>query len=341
MPTTAETALNDLKAGKYAPLYFLQGDEPYYIDLISNWIEEKALAEAERGFNQTVLYGKEANLTTVFSAARQFPTMAQRRVVIIKEAQEMGDWNTEKGKEALAKYAARPVPSTVLVFNYKYKKLDARTSLAKTLDKSAVLVETKKLYDNQLPAWVKSLFKARGHDLTDKAVAMFCESIGNDLSRLANEADKLLINFPAKGAPINEDVIATYVGISKEYNTFELQSAIAKKEVSRANRIVLYFAANPKNNPAIPVIALLFSYFSKLLLIHGSADKSKGAVASLIGVNPFFVDEYLLASRNYPLYKVVSIVGFLRQADMQAKGIGADMEEGDILKELVFKVLYS
>jgi DNA polymerase III subunit delta len=340
MPATAEAVLKDLKAGKYAPLYFLQGDEPYYIDLISDWIEAKALTEAERGFNQTVLYGKEANLSTVLNAARQFPTMAQRRVVIVKEAQEMSDWNGEKGKETLAKYVARPVPSTVLVFNYKYKKLDARTSLAKTLDKSAVLVETKKMYDNQLPGWVKSLFKDRGHDLTDKAVAMLCESIGNDLSRMANEADKLLINFPAKGAPINEDVIATYVGISKEYNTFELQSALAKKDVLRANKIVNYFAANPKSNPVIPVIALLFGYFAKLLLIHGSNDRSKPAVAQLIGVNPFFVDEYLLAIRHYPVHQVVNVIGYLRQADMYAKGIGGDLEDGEILKELVFKVLH-
>jgi DNA polymerase-3 subunit delta len=340
MPLAADAVLKDLKAGKYAPLYFLQGDEPYYIDLISDWIEERGLAEAERGFNQTVLYGKEANLSAVLNAARQFPTMAPRRVVIVKEAQEMPDWNTEKGKETLAKYVARPVPSTVLVFNYKYKKLDARTSLAKALDKSAVLVETKKMYDNQLPGWVKGLFKERGHDLTDKAVAMLCESIGNDLSRMANEVDKLLINFPAKGKPIDEDAIATYVGISKEYNTFELQSALAKRDVVRANRIVHYFAANPKSNPVIPIIALLFGYFAKLLLVHGSSDKSKPAVAQLLGVNPYFVDEYLLAVRNYPVHQVVKIIGHLRQADLHAKGIGGDLEDGEILKELVFKVLH-
>ncbi|MCU0450003.1 MAG: DNA polymerase III subunit delta [Bernardetiaceae bacterium] len=340
MTLAPDAVLKDLKAKKFAPVYFLQGDEPYYIDKISQWVEDHALAPAERGFNQTVIYGKETSLSGVLNAARQFPAMSQWRVVIVKEAQEMADWNQERAKELLIKYLEHPVPSTLLLFAYKYKKLDARTTLAKTLAKNAVVVETKKLYDNQLPGWIKELFTELGHPINDKAVAMLAEAIGNDLSRLANEAEKLLVNFPEPGKPITEDAVATYVGISKEYNTFELQSALAKKDVLKANRIATYFAANPKNNPVIPVIALLFGYFSKLLLIHASADRSKAAVAQLLGINPFFADEYLLAARNYPLGQVVRVIGHLRQADLQAKGIDGDLGDGEILRELVFKVLH-
>lgn len=338
MSITAESILKDLRAGKYAPIYFLHGDEPYYIDLVSDFIEHNALAPQERGFNQTVLYGRDANMLAIVNAARKFPVMAQRQVVIVKEAQDLGEWNNDKAKNLLVRYCEKPATSTVLVFAHK-KKMDARTQVAKALAKHALVLETKKLYENQLPAWVKELYKGRGHDITDKAAAMLCEYIGNDLARMANEADKLLLNFNKK-TNINEEIISTYVGISKEYNTFELQSAIAKKDVRKANLIVNYFESNPKNNPAIPIIALLFGYFTKVLLVHGSTDKSKQAVAALLGINPFFADEYLQAARNYPLVKVVQIVGFLRRADAQAKGLEGDVDDGQILKELVFKILH-
>ncbi|WP_448520707.1 DNA polymerase III subunit delta [Rhodoflexus sp.] len=336
----AEGVLKDLKAGKIAPIYFLQGEEPYYIDLLSDFVENELLNPGEKGFNLTVIYGRDSNMQGILNAARRFPVMAQRQVVLVKEAQDMSDWNSDKAKEMLLRYVEKPVPSTLLMFCYKYKKLDARTQLAKALAKNAVVVETKKLYENQLAGWVKKYFAAKGFQSTDKAHAMLAEFIGNDLSRMANEIDKLLINFTDKNTIITDEEVARYVGISKEYNSFELQNAIARRDILKANRIVSYFAANPKNNPAIPVIALLFNYFTKILLVNESQDKSKPAIASLLGVNPYFAEDYIAAARIYTRDKAVHAIHMIYRADCRAKGIESTMEDGDILRELVFGLLH-
>jgi DNA polymerase-3 subunit delta len=339
MSANAESILKDLKAGKTAPLYFLQGDEPYYIDLLSDYVENELLRPEERGFNMTVVYGRDTNMQGIINAARRFPVMAQRQVVLVKEAQDMSDWNSDKAKEMLLRYAEKPVPSTLLMFCYK-KKLDARTQFGKALAKNAVVVETKKLYDNQLAGWAKQYFAGKGFQSSDKANAMLAEFIGNDLSRMANEIDKLLINFSDKNVTITDEEIARYVGISKEYNSFELQSAIAQRNILKANKIVNHFTANPKNNPAIPVIALLFGYFTKILQIHESSDKSKQAVASLLGINPYFAEEYIAAARIYTREKAVQAIHLLYEADCRAKGIDSAMEDGDILRELVYSLLH-
>jgi DNA polymerase-3 subunit delta len=339
MAVTTDSVIKDLKANKYAPVYFLQGEEPYYINLIAEYIENHALTETERGFNQTVVYGKDVNIVTILNTARRFPVMAQRQVVIIKEAQEIQDLGQEKARNMLLNYCLKPVPSTILVFCHKYKKLDGRSKLAQTLAKESVFIETKKLYDNQVPQWVNAYFQDKGFKITDKAVILLSEYIGNDLGRMANEIDKLLINFTEK-VSINEDIISKYVGISKEYNTFELQDALAKKDILKANKIVNYFTSNPKNNPIIPMIALLYSYFTKVMMVHLSEDKSKQGIAKTLGVNPFFVDDYLTASKNYPLPKLFNVVSNLREADLHSKGIKSNIEEGQILKELVFKILH-
>lgn len=338
--SSAESVLKDLQAGKIAPVYFLQGEEPYYIDLLSNYVENQLLRPEERGFNLTVVYGRDTNMQGILNTARRFPVMAQRQVVLVKEAQDMSDWNTEKAKEMLLRYVEKPVPSTLLMFCYKYKKLDARTQLAKALAKNAVVIETKKLYDNQLAGWAKQYFQAKGFQSSDKANAMLAEFIGNDLSRMSNEIDKLLINFSDKHITITDEEVARYVGISKEYNSFELQSAIARRDILKANKIVNHFAANPKNNPAIPVIALLFGYFTKLLLVHESPDKSKQAIAGLLGINPYFAEEYIAAARMYTREKAIQAVHLIYQADCRAKGIDSTMEDGDILRELVFGLLH-
>lgn len=339
MPQKPETVLKELKAKKFAPIYFLQGEEPFYIDQISDFIEINALNETERGFNQTIMYGKDINMLTILNNAKRFPMMAQRQVVIVKEAQEMNDWNNEKAKELFMAYCEKPLQSTVLVVCYKHKKIDSRTKLAKALDSKTTFIETKKMYDNQLPDWVSDWVAQRNFKINAKATIMISEYIGNDLNRIANEIDKLLINLK-EGTEINEDIVTKYVGISKEFNTFELQEAIAKKNNYKANQIVHYFVANLKANPIIPVIALLFGFFTKILLVHKSPDKSKSGLASLLGVNPFFVDNYLQASNHYPLAKVIRIIEYLRQADLQSKGIDSTLSEGDILKELVFKILH-
>jgi DNA polymerase-3 subunit delta len=339
MPISTDAILKDLKAKKYQPIYFLHGEEPYYIDRICDFLENKLLPEADKAFNQTVVYGKDMTVNAILGAAKRFPMMADRQLVMVKEAQEITDLGQEKSRAFLLQYVQKPLPTTILVFAHKNKKLDSRTNVGKELDKKDYLIESKKMYDNQIPKWISELVKEKGHSIGDKAAIVLSEYIGNDLNRINNEIDKLLINFQTK-IEINEDIIAKYVGISKEYNTFELQSAIAIKNVLKANRIINYFEANPKNNPLIPIIALLFGYFTKLMLIHQSKDKSKNAIASVLRLNPFFVDEYLTASKNYPVDKVVKIISYLRTADLQSKGVGSTAEDGQILRELVFKILH-
>jgi DNA polymerase-3 subunit delta len=340
MPQKPEPVLEALKKRHFAPLYFLQGEEPFYIDLISDFIEKNALAEHEKGFNQIICYGKDVNMGTVITQARRFPMMAERQVVIVKEAQEITDFAREEAQKLLENYSNQPVPSTILVFNYKYKTLDGRKNLAKALDKKGMLVETKKLYDNKVPDWISGYVREKAYTIQPKATQMLADFIGNDLSRLSNEIDKLLINIPTK-SEISPDMVQQFVGISKEYNIFELQSALIQRDVVKANRIIRYFASNPKSNPLIQVVSTLFGFFAKVLLAHDSKDRSEAGVAAALGINPFFAKDYIAAMRNYPLQKVIHIIHHLRTADLQAKGVDAgSMEDEDILKELVFKILH-
>lgn len=343
MPQTAEQVLNDLKQQRYAPLYFLQGDEPYYIDLIAEYIEKHTLSEREKGFNQLIMYGKDVDINTIITNARRYPMMSDRQVVIVKEAQEIQDLNTQRGEQLLEAYVKNPLPSTILVFCHKYKSLDSRKSLGKAIGKFAVLVESKKLYDNQIPDWIAKYVKNRGFKIEDNAVQMLADYIGNNLQRLSNEVEKILINFNKEDVHvvIDADKVQKYVGISKEYNVFELQKALAVKNVIKANRIVQYFEANLKANPIIPVIALLYTFFSKLLLVHHTTDKTERGLATLLKVNPFFVKEYRAAAVNYPLHKVIQNIHYLRIADLHSKGIdNTGGSDAQILKELVFKLLH-
>ena len=335
-----EGVLQEIKAGKIAPIYFLQGEEPYYIDQIADYIEKNILSDSEKGFNQMVLYGKDAPMASILNQARRFPMMSERQVVIVKEAQEVPDLGKEEGKKMLEAYAKNPLPSTILVFCHKYKTLDGRSALAKVLDKHAVFISTKKLYDNQLPDWIQQHVKSTGNNIDAKAAFMLAEYIGNDLARLANEVQKLLLNFTEK-VTIDSAMVQKYVGISKEYNTFELQKALAIRDVLKANQIVMYFEGNPKNNPAILVIAFLFSYYSKLLLLHHQKAYQEGEVAKVLGIHPFIAKEYLPALRNYPPHKVVENIGWIQQADLQSKGIiGGSITDGQILKELVYRLMH-
>jgi len=340
MASTPESIIKDIKANKYAPVYFLQGEEPYYIDLISDYIEKNCIPEHEKSFNQTVVYGKDTSVNSVLQYAKKFPMMAERQVVIVKEAQELSDLNKEQGEKFLLAYIQNPLPSTVLVFCHKYKTLDGRKSLGKNMDKFAVLVNTKKMYDNQLPDWITKYFTDKNIKITPNATKLLAESIGNDLSRLANESDKLLINLKDK-KEVDENLVEKYVGISKDFNVFELQKALTNKEVVKANRIINYFAANQKNNPIIPMISVLFGFFSKVLMVHGSSDKSDGGIAKAIGVNPYFAKDYANAARSFPIQKSVSVINYLHEADLRSKGINrGDMDEAQIMKELIFKILH-
>lgn len=337
---TAEEILQKLKNKQYAPVYFLQGEEPYFIDLIADYIEQHALAESEKGFNQVVLYGKDVDMSTILLQAKRYPMMSDRAVVIVKEAQMIADIDRESGIKQLEAYLQHPLPSTILVFCYKLKVLDGRKSLAKTVNKHAVLLTTKKLYENQVPAWINGYIKSKDLQISPKATLLLSEYIGSDIARLANEIDKLALNLKA-GQTIDERMVQDNVGISKEYNIFELQTAIIQGNVLKANRIIQYFAANPKNNPIIPNLTLLFSFFTKLLCLHAAPDKSEAAISKSLGNRSFLVKEYVLALRTFHYYRTTQIIHFIRVADLQSKGIeGGNMTDGEIMQELIFKILH-
>ena len=318
---TADAILKKLENNEYAPVYFLFGTEPYYIDLITNFITERALSESDKGFNQMILYGRDITIPELISHAKRFPMMSERQVVIIREAQEIRDWNRQESENLLNNYITNPLPSTILVFAYKNKSPDKRKSLYKNLDKYAVVVETNRLYDNQLPDWVERYINIKGHSIDLKAAYLLVENIGNDLERLSNEIDKILINYKEK-VEINPGIVQKYVGISKDYNSFELQRAIGVRDVVKANRIINYFSANTKNNPVIPIIALLFGFFSKLLIIHTAEDKNPKTLSTLTGVHTFFIREYIHAAKNFPLTKVIENIHYIREADLRSKGVG-------------------
>lgn len=337
---TADEILQKLKQKQYAPVYFLQGEEPYYIDVIADYIEKNALAEPDKGFNQVVLYGKDVDVSQILLQAKRYPMMAERSVVIVKEAQTTADIDRETGIKQLEAYLQHPLPSTILVFCYKHKVLDGRKSLAKTVAKHAVLLTTKKLYDNQVPGWINGYVQGKNLQIAPKATLLLSEYIGADLARLANEIDKLALNL-APRQTIDERLVQENVGISKEYNIFELQTALVQGNVLKANRIVQYFEANPKNNPLIPNLTLLFSFFTKLLCLHAAPDKSESAVSKSLGNRSFLVKEYMQALRTFHYYRTAQIIHAIRVADLQSKGIeGGSMSEGEIMRELVFKILH-
>jgi DNA polymerase-3 subunit delta len=329
-----KTIVSDIKKGNIKPIYFLMGEEPYYIDKISDYIEETVLDEAEKGFNQQAMYGRDVTIEDIVGAAKRYPMMAEKQVIIVKEAQDLS-----RSIEKLVSYAENPQPTTVLVINYKYKKLDKRKKLHKAIAKSGLIYESKKLYENQVADWIRRVLGGRKYQIEPKAAQMLVEFLGTDLSKIANELDKLMLILP-KETIIDDKHIEENIGISKDFNNFELQKAIGTKNILKANRIINYFVENPKNNPTVMTISLLNNFFTKLLLFHGLQDKSKSAVSKALGVSFYFIDDYFTASRNYPMRKVAQVIAFLRDADVKSKGVGASQSQEDILKELVFKILH-
>ncbi|MEJ2005314.1 MAG: DNA polymerase III subunit delta [Cyclobacteriaceae bacterium] len=335
----AAQILKDLKAGKYAPVYFLQGDEAYYIDLIADYIEDHVVPEAQKGFYQTVLYGNDVSVSDVLNNARRFPMMAERQVVIVKEAQNISDLNKENGQEQMSRYLENPVPSTILVLCHKIKSLDGRKSLGKLMRKKAVFLDTKKLYDNQVPGWVEQYVKSRGFGISPKARMMLSESIGTNLERLTNEIEKILINF-RDPVEINEEMVDKYVGISKEYNVWELQTAILNNDVQKAFRIVDYFASNTRQNPVIPVIAMLYNLYVKLLAIHAQRMRKEKEDLSAYGVRGYFLKDYIRGAEHFSPNTVRRSIHHIRMADLHCKGVGSQGNDGEELRELVAKLLY-
>jgi len=325
----------DIEQGNIAPIYFLMGEEPYYIDKIAEYIEKNVLSDEEKGFNQMVLYGRDVSIEEIVSNAKRFPMMAERQVVILKEAQDLS-----RTIENLVAYAENPQPTTVLVICYKYKTLDKRKKLAKVVAKNSVLFESKKLYENQVGDWIRRVLSSKKYQIEPKATLMLVEFLGTDLSKINNELEKLMLILP-KETLITAKHIEDNIGISKDFNNFELRKAVGEKQIIKANQIITYFANNPKSNPLVMTISLLNCFFTQLLIFHSLKDKSKGNVAKALRVNPYFVTDYQNAARNYPMRKVSQIISLLRDADLKSKGVGAqNLPPSDILKELLFKMMH-
>ena len=326
--------LSDLKNKIYYPVYFLFGEEAYFIDGISDFIEENVLNEQEKEFNQTIVYGKDIDVPTVISYAKRYPMMSNYQVLIVKEAQDLDDLDT------FLPYVQNPVSSTILVLCYKYGKVDKRKSLYKAIEKSGVVMESAFLYDNKIPEWISNYVKEQGFSISPKASVLLAEFVGNELSKIVNELTKLFINLPA-GSEITESSIERDIGISKDFNVFELQKALGRKDVYKSNMIIQYFASNLKENPLVKVIPNLYSYFTKVLIYHYLPDKSRNNAAAALSVNPFFVQDYQTAAKNYTVRRLVDLISCLREYDLKSKGLdNASATDGELMKELVFKILH-
>ena len=325
--------VNDIKAGNIKPIYFLMGEEPYYIDKLSDYIELNVLSEDEKSFNQTILYGRDVTIEDVVSTAKRYPMMAERQVVIVKEAQDL-----TKTIDKLENYVENPMLSTVLVFCYKYKTLDKRKKLPKLISKSGVLYESKKLYENQVGDWIKRVLAGKKYSIEPKANAMLVEFLGNDLGKINNELEKLQIILP-KDSTITPKHIEENIGFSKDFNNFELLNALGSKNQLKAYQIVQYFSDNQKANPLVVTTSTVFGFFIKLLKYHGLKDRNPKNVATVLGVNPFFLKDYDVALKNYPMRKVSQIVSYLREIDVKSKGVGANaLPQSDLLREMLFKI---
>ena len=329
-----QTIATDIKNRRFNPIYFLFGDEPLFIDQLSDYIEETVLSEAERGFNQMVLYGRDTSLDDIISNAKRFPMMADYQVIIVKEAQDLS-----RQIEKLKSYAENPQPTTILVFCYKYKSLDKRKTLYKSLNKSSVLFESKRLYDDKVAPWIIKTLKSKGYSINPKAAQMLVEFLGNDLGKVNNELVKLQLILP-KGTAITPKHIEDNIGISKDFNNFELINALGTRNNVKAHRIINYFAQNPKDNPLVVTSATLFSFFSKLLKLHSLSDKSEKSVSTALKVNYYFAKDYITAARHYSMKEVSQAIAELRVLDTKSKGVGSNsVPSGDLLKEFLVKVM--
>ena len=333
--TTYEQILTDLRKKEYSPIYFLMGEEPYYIDVISDFIQKNVLDDTGKEFDMSVLYGKDVDISTVINAAKRYPMMGAYQVLIIKEAQLIKDWDN------FVHYLSNPLKSTILVLCYKYGTPDKRKKWFQEVMKVATVYESAKLRDYEVCSWITKYCKAKNVAIDDKATAMIAEFLGTDLSKLVNELDKLVLTKPADMPRITPELVEKNIGISKDFNVFELQAALINKDVLKANRIVRYFAENKKANPMVMVLSQLFKFFSDLMLYHYLPDKNQGAVASELKINPYFVKDYQKASQSFGAWKTMNIITFIRETDARYKGIdNPSTDEGDLMKELIFKILH-
>ncbi|WP_432713613.1 DNA polymerase III subunit delta [Pedobacter sp.] len=340
---TAADIIKDIKAKKFQPVYLLHGEEPYYIDQVIDYMEQHVLTDMEKGFNQTVLYGKDADMATILNAAKRYPMMSDYQLIIVKEAQDL-KWAKEAegdSKEAavVQNYFEHPLKSTILVLGYKYANFDKRKKLYKSIAKSGLIFQSDPIRENKLAPWIEDLVKEKGYKIDPHAAALMAEYLGTDLSKIANEVEKLMLNI-SKETTIDTAHVQKNIGISKEYNVFELQKALAQRNVMKCNQIVNYFADNPKANPMVMVMASLNTYFSKVLKYHYLPNKNDAAKE--LGINPYFIKEYEVAARNYNFNKTVQVISLLREYDLKSKGVDStgNTTDGELLRELVFKIIH-
>ncbi|HBX49906.1 MAG: DNA polymerase III subunit delta [Bacteroidetes bacterium RIFOXYA12_FULL_35_11] len=332
-----EQIMTDLKNKIYKPIYFLMGEEGYFIDEITDYILENVLAPAERDFNQTIVYGKDVEAGTVINLAKRYPMMSNYQVVVIREAQ-----NIKELEENLAHYVEKPLNSTLLVINYKYKTIDGRKKIGKLIEKTGVLFDSKKLYDNQIPAWIQNQLKNENCTISPIAAQLLTDFLGTDLSKIQNELKKLILTLPKDSRNITPEHIEKNIGISKDFNVFELCKALNLKDVLKANSIILHLSKNPKENPIIITINTIFMNFNRLLIYHTLTERPNDyAIAAALGINPFFLNDYKTGAKNYSLQKVIQIISETRNYDMKAKGVGTtSVDELGLMQELVFKILH-
>ena len=330
---SVEKIIADWKRGAFKPVYWLEGEEDYFIDKVVDYAEHHILNESEASFNLTVFYGKDASWPDVINACRRYPMFAERQVVVLKEAQQMRD--TEK----LESYVENPLASTVFVVSYKEKKLDARKKFAKLIKEKGVLLTTKKMYENQLQEWTQELLQSKGLTISQKGLLLLVDHIGNDLTRIENEIDKISVNL-GKRTNITEDDIEKYIGVSKDFNVFELQAALAAKDLAASVRIIQYFEANPKAAPIQLILPSLYSFFSKVFMVFGAGTSDDKTIAANIGVNPYFVKDYVKAAKLYTYPGVEKALLLLHHYNLKAVGVGnTGTEDASLLKEMVVKMM--
>lgn len=330
---SVDKIINDWKKKSFKPVYWFEGEEEFFIDKAVEYAEHNILSESEASFNLSVFYGKDANWADIINACKRYPMFAERHVVLLKEAQQMRDI------EKLESYIDNPLSSTILVVSYKDKKLDARKKFAKLVKEKGVMVSTKKMYDKELPQWTQELLQAKGLTISPKGLALLVDHIGNDLTRIENEIDKLSVNL-GKRTNITEDDIEKYIGVSKDFNVFELQTAMAAKDLSKCIRIIQYFEANPKAAPIQLVLPSLYSFFSKVFMVFGANAQDERAIATAIGVNPFFMKDYMQAARLYTYPGVEKALLLLHNYNLKSVGVGSiGAEDASLLKEMIVKIM--
>ncbi len=358
---TFDAIVKSLNAKAYQPVYFLHGEEPYYIDQIASMIEDKVLSQDEKEFNQTILYGRDVNISGVISYARQYPMMSNFQVVIVREAQDIKDMFPQKNKQAgesagtededeandsvdeqdvFLSYLKNPQKSTVLVFCYKYKKVDKRTRLGKQLESATVYFESKRVYDDKIHIWIQAYVKSKGYSIPDSAATLLGDYLGTELSKVSNELDKLMINVPA-GTMLNTEMIEKSIGISKDFNVFELQKALVKKDFLKINRIVNYFGANPKSNPMVLTLSTLHAFFTKIITYHVYKGKPGVNMSSVLGINSFFLRDYEQAARTFSVKSAIRAIEILHEYDLRSKGVNnLSADEHELLQEMIFRMMH-